>query len=180
MLEVLSRARTAALVLVCLWVPGAVALTSDREQPINIEADQVDVDDRRRVTVYKGAVVIVQGTLRITGDTVTIHYDDNRDMTKMVALGRPARFRQRAEGKADYQRARALRMEYYTAENLIVLLGEAHYDEGADKISADRIVYDTVQGRVRARTEQAGVPGGAASKPGSRVRITIVPKNKQQ
>ena len=48
------------------------ALSTDREQPINIEADQAEADDNLGVAIYKGDVVIVQGSMRILGDTVTI------------------------------------------------------------------------------------------------------------
>lgn len=177
-----ERALLAALVLA--WATAAPALSTDREQPIHIEADSAEADDARGVTIYKGDVVITQGTLRITGDHVTIHYDDDNDFTKMITLGNPARFRQLPDGKEDveanYQRARASRMEYYKADDTIVLIGNAVYGQGGDQVAADRIEYDSRNSRMKARTMTASKDGGEAAggepKKKQRVRITIQPK----
>ena len=42
---------------------GAWALPSDREQPIRVQADTAELDDKQGVAVYRGDVVITQGTL---------------------------------------------------------------------------------------------------------------------
>ena len=176
-----------ALPLLALFAAApAPALTTDREQPIEIEADSAEADDAKGVTIYKGDVIITQGTLRITGDQVTIHYDSGNDFTKMVTLGNPARFRQLPDGKKDqesnYQRARASRMEYYKAKDTIVLLGNAVYGQGGDKVAADRIDYDSRNSRMKATTVTAAKkPKDGKGKPArkGRVRITIQPKKKK-
>lgn len=168
-----------------LCSPPGLALSTDREQPIEIEADSVEADNLKGFAIYKGDVVIVQGTLKITGDHVTIHYDENGEFTKMVTLGSPANFHQLPDGKPDTpesrQRARASRMEYYKATDTIVLLGKAVYGQDGDQLAADRIEYDTRNSRMKARTMTAaakkGEPGKPKAKPG-RVRITIQPKKK--
>ena len=169
----------------------ARALSSDRDQPIVIEALTAEADNRAQVTVYRGDVVITQGTLRITGDTVWIHYDDSNSITKAISVGKPAHFRQLPDNKENYMTADADRMEYHADQDLILLLGNARYGEGTDKITAQRIVYDSRRGRVKAGTlsdaatgtsdqgnsGQADAAGGESSGP-SRVRITITPKKK--
>lgn len=184
--------RTELLLLMVLALgaaPGAHALTTDREQPIEIEADSAEADDAKRITIYKGDVVITQGTLRITGEHVTIRYDDNGNFTELISLGvpgTPARFRQLPDGKADteenYQRARASRMEYYKEKDTIVLLGNAIYGEGRNQVAADRIDYDSKTSQMKARTMTADANKDAGSKDQprkGRVRITIQPKSKQ-
>ncbi|GMQ77503.1 MAG: lipopolysaccharide transport periplasmic protein LptA [Gammaproteobacteria bacterium] len=161
---------------------GAQALATDREQPIVIEAAAAEADNRKRVTVYRGDVVITQGTLRITGDTVWIYYDDANTITKAISIGKPAKFRQLADGKEDYTTADAERMEYLADQDLILLLGNARYGEGKDEITAPRIVYDSRRGRIRA----GPIPDGGQSSESvtgepdksDRVRITITPKKK--
>ncbi len=177
--------RALLLAALLLAAPWAMALNSDREQPIQIEADSAEADDAKRITIYKGDVVITQGTLRITGDHVTIHYDESGDFTNMITLGNPARFRQLPDGKEDleanYQRARASRMEYYKQEDTIVLLGNAVYGQGGDQVAADRIDYDSKNSRMKARTMTAGKAKGGEGESGTssgRVRITIQPKKK--
>jgi lipopolysaccharide export system protein LptA len=168
--------------LVCLLAlflsQEALALSTDRDEPINIEADRAEADNAKRITTYYGDVIITQGTLKITGDTVTIEYDDQDRVTKLVSKGDPARFRQLPDGKSDvpmnYQVAQASRMEYYAIDDLIVLLGKAVYGQGGDRVAADRIVYDSVKSQMKAESSAAaGSEGGQTS---SRVRIKIEPK----
>jgi len=168
-------------VVPCLLAPPAVALTTDRGQPIEIEADRAEADDAERVTIYRGSVIIIQGSLRIEGDTVWIHYDDHDDLTKLVSVGRQAHFRQLPDGAESYRMAYADRLEYYKNNDLIVMLGNARYGEGKDQIKAERIVYDSKLARMKADTPptQAGstTTGSKPRKP-ERVRIKIVPKKK--
>ena len=164
-----------------LYCGMASALSTDSEQPINIEADRAEADDVKRTTIYRGDVVITQGTLKITGETVTIYYDENGDLTKLVSVGSPARFHQLPDGKSDipknYQKAQAKRMEYYEGKDLIVLLGNAVYGQGGDRVAAERIVYDSKRSRMKA--ESARPSSGSSEKP-DRVRIKIEPKKNKQ
>jgi lipopolysaccharide export system protein LptA len=42
-----------------------MALSSDREQPINLEADAADIDDLKGISIYTGNVVLTQGSMVI-------------------------------------------------------------------------------------------------------------------
>ena len=133
--------------------------------------------------MYRGDVIIVQGTLRITGAKVTIHSDANGDFEKMVTLGKPARFRQLPDGEEDreenYQTATASRMEYFKEKDLIVLLGNAVYGQGGDRVAADRIEYDSKHSRMVAKSVKATKTPKSkdpARTKRNRVRITIKPK----
>ena len=150
---------------------AAHALSTDREEPILIVARTAEADNKAQVTIYRGDVVITQGTLRITGDTVWIHYSDSNTITKAISVGKPAKFRQLPDGKDDYMTADAERMEYFADQDLIHLIGNARYGEGADKITAPRIDYNSHLGRAKAGPDAAG--GGSG-----KVRITITPKKK--
>lgn len=165
-----------------MFVSQALGLSTDRDKPINIEADQAEADDNLGVTIYRGDVIITQGSMRILGDTVTIHFDNNQDITKVVAKGRPAKFRQQPDGEVDFQNAEAKTLEFYTAEDTIVMLGGAHSWQGDNRIKAERIVYDTKAGKVKADSLSTA-DGGASSEEGessSRVSITIAPKKKKE
>ena len=48
------------------------ALSTDREQPIQIEADAAELDDASGITVYTGNVLVTQGTMRLWGNRLTI------------------------------------------------------------------------------------------------------------
>lgn len=175
--------RTYLSFLAVLWLflgaLDAQGLESDREEPIEIEADQAEADDEQKMTVYRGRVVITQGTLRIRGDVVTIYFDENNTISRLIAEGDLADFRQRPEEDEEFHNAQANRMEWFADKNTIVLLGNAESWQGDNRIQADRIVYDTLNGRVLADArepegEDAESPDSTASQ---RVRITITPKS---
>ena len=58
---------SAALGSVSAW-----ALPNDNEQPIRIQANEAQLDDKQGIATYKGDVIITQGSMKITGNTVTI------------------------------------------------------------------------------------------------------------
>jgi lipopolysaccharide export system protein LptA len=171
--------RALILGLTTLFAVGtAHAVSTDKEQPINIEADWAEADDARRITIYKGKVVVIQGTIRITGDVVTMYYDATRALSKMVATGRPARFRQKQDGGEQFQRAKATRMEYLVSNNTMVLIGSAELAQGTSTVTADRIVYDTARSKIKAESRPKASGTKGKPKGSGRVRITIEPSKK--
>ena len=169
------------LVVALLWwmTPHiALAVATDKDKPITIEADWAEADDARRITIYKGKVVVIQGTIRVTGDIVTMYYDSARSLSKMVVTGRPARFQQKQDGGDGYQRAKATRMEYLVGSNTLVLIYKAELSQGTSQVSADRIVYDTARSKIKAESRPTKSKGGGKSKSKGRVRIVIEPSKK--
>ncbi len=168
----------AVLTLLGLISASALALTTDREQPIHIEADRAEADESKRVTIYRGDAVITQGSLRITGETVWIYFNENDEFIKLVSVGTPAHLRQLPDGADDYRTADAKRLEYYAQKNLILLVGDAVYGQGSDRIRAERIEYDSLRGKMLARAAPTKSSDTKSSGTKSRVKIQIVPKKK--
>ena len=173
-------ARLAAGLLLAL-AADARALSTDSDQPIAIKADRAEHDDAGRTTMYRGDVVIDQGSLHILGDTVTIRFDGRDTVAKITAVGAPAHFRQLPDGGARYRKAWAKRMVYFPEQDLMVLLGEAHYEkEDGSRVQADRLAYDLLNARFKALaghgTDDAGGGDGKAGGRPERVRIEIRPK----
>jgi len=163
--------RNALVVMLTLIGSGlpalAAALSDDRNQPMYVEADRADIDDKRGVSVYRGNVKITQGTLQLTAAELTVH-SKGGDIVKAIAVGQPATYRQRPDGKDQDVEAEALRMEYFAVEQKIILLDKAQVRQAGDTFSSDKIDYDIGNDTVKA---------GAGS-PSDRVRITILPKAK--
>lgn len=160
--------RALLLLLGLGFAGGAQALSSDRQQPLTIEADTVEIDDKSGVSVYQGNVVAVQGTLELKADTVTI-YSPGRELDKVVAVGNPARYKQRPDNKTEDVRARAQRMEYYADKGKLILLEGGHLWQGKDEFSGNRIEYDTRRDVVNASMSNTGK---------ERVRIIMQPREK--
>lgn len=84
------------------------------------------------------------------------------------------------------QRARATRIEYLVPTDTMILLEDATLSEGGDRVSADRIVYDTLNGRLKAEVKPPAVAKGKdgakkkPAKPKRRVRITITPDSSKK
>ena len=147
---------------------GAHALSSDQEQPLNIDADTVEINDKTGVSVYTGNVIATQGTLVLNADIVTI-YSPQRELDKVIAEGNPARYKQRPDNKDEDVRAKAQRMEYYAAQEKLILLEGGHLWQGQDEFSGNRIEYDTRRDVVNASMSSSGK---------ERVRIIMQPRKK--
>ncbi|MBF2758723.1 MAG: lipopolysaccharide transport periplasmic protein LptA [Ectothiorhodospiraceae bacterium AqS1] len=167
-----ARRISIALILSILF-PFAHSLTTDSDEPITIEADRAERDNRSRVMVYEGDVVIEQGSLRISGERVVVHFDENDETTKMIATGAPAHIRQRPEDSDSYREAWANEVEYRIDDQQVVLTGQARYEEAGDQVRAERLVYDVQNSSFRAFAAEDDASSGEAAS--GRVRITINP-----
>ena len=158
------------------------ALSTDSDQPIDIVADGAEHDDARRMTTYRGNVVIDQGSLHISADTVVVLFDAHDRVMKITSDGTPAHFRQLPDGETSYRKAWARRMEYFPEQDLINLSGSARYEKDGSHVQADRLVYDSLNARFRALSDAAAQSSGAGApadgKKPERVRIQIKPKKK--
>jgi lipopolysaccharide export system protein LptA len=155
--------------LLSLLPVTSLGLTSDRDQPINIEADRATLNEKTGNSVYEGNVSLQQGTLVLQGSKMTVQLDDNTIDT-LVLTGAPATYRQRPDGKESDQHAEAGRIEYYAKEDRIILLDNARvWQSGDEELRSDRIVFD-----LKSNTVNAG-----SNKPGDRVHITLPPSSKQ-
>lgn len=156
-------------------VPSARADKSDREKPMNIEADRMLVDDAKKESVFEGNVVLTQGTLRLEGDRVNVRQDAD-GFQFGIAYGRPAKFRQRRDGYDEYIEGFADRLEYDGKKDLLQMFGVARLTKGTDEVRGDYISYN-------AKTEffqvlGGGKPAATPANPDGRVRAVILPKPK--
>ncbi|WP_439817047.1 LptA/OstA family protein [Zavarzinia sp. CC-PAN008] len=53
----------------------ALGLAADQDQPISINADSLDVDQKAKVATFRGNVLAVQGETRLKASEVRVHYD---------------------------------------------------------------------------------------------------------
>ena len=66
---------------------------ADREQPIEVRARSVEVNEKTGVSVYRGDVIVRQGSLELRGDLVEIRTRDKKP-ERIDAYGKPATARQ--------------------------------------------------------------------------------------
>ena len=151
----LSRLRIAALVIGLLVCGQAQSLPDDRDQPIRITADTAIRDEKQGFTVYSGNVHMIQGSLDIVADKLTI-YHENAEADKIVAEGNPAKMKQLPALDEEMVRARAQTIEYYKLEDRVHLKIDAHItrDDGSS-VTGDSIDYYIAEELIRADSEQS-------------------------
>lgn len=138
------------LVLLALAAPAiAHALASDREQPVKVSADKIEVNQKTGRSTYTGNVVLVQGTLRIEANEVIVHLR-NGALDKVFAKGKPVTFRQRLDGEAEEIFGAALRVQYYALENRVDLFDRVTFRQGTDTFQSPVVHYDITTTRLTA------------------------------
>ena len=165
----MSRRRTEPLLLLSLlglFAGAAAALETDRQQPLHIQADRVELDNRKGIGTYRGNVVVDQGTLHLEADLLVLH-KRGEELERLEATGEPVRFRQRPDNASADVEGEALRLEYRTDQDRLLLNGAAEVRQGGDRFSGERIEYDTVRALVNASGTGTG---------NGRVHAVIQPK----
>ena len=156
-------------VLLLALVPGAMtsALPDDQDQPIRITADTAIRDEKQGFTVYSGNVHMIQGSLDIEADKITI-YHATAQADKIIAEGKPARMQQKPAVDEPLVRARAEVIEYFKIENRVHLTKDAHITQDGSSVTGDSIDYFIAEQLVKAESDK--------ETEGNRVRVVIEPQ----
>lgn len=150
----------------------AYALPSDSAQPINIQADSAEMDDKRGVAIYRGDVVITQGTLKITGDTVTITLNNQGEIDLFTSEGKPAYYEQLPAADKKIVQAYGLTIQYFAKNEKIIIMDQAKVIQQSNTFRGEKIIYDTQRQIVTAgRGKQ-----GTITTPAPRINMVIQPK----
>lgn len=144
------------IVLLIGLLPGsAIGLSTDREQPILIKAEQVEIDRTRGFSRYQGHVRFQQGSLVIHGGMVLLYHKDGV-IEKAIIHGNPASFQQTPDkGEASIV-SRANKMEYIAQSSRLFLFESAKVSQGNNSFSGEKIEYDIVKGTVVANKGVTG------------------------
>jgi len=162
------------LALLVLLASGmALAEKADRDKPIDLEADNLSVNDAKKISTYNGNVVLTQGTLTIHADRMIVR-EDAEGFQHSTSTGNPTTFRQKMEGKDEYIQGSGQRIEYDGRMDKVQLYTKAWVKRGEDIVHGDYIMYD-------ANAEYAEVIGGpqaaTPTNPKGRVHAVIQPKS---
>ena len=162
------------------------ALTSDRSKPATIDADEVEFDFRTGTRTYKGNVVVVQGTLKITGDKIVVQYDDSgQEIQTATSWGTPATFKQRPDGKDADVYGEGDTIVLNETKNTLTLIEDALMKQAGNTAQGKQIVYhmDTDKMTVQSERQQKKAEGGDKTttqkeeKKPKRAHVTILPQD---
>jgi lipopolysaccharide export system protein LptA len=149
---------------------------SANKEPINIDADRLDVFDKESRAVFAGNVVAVQGDTTMKCTTLTVFYEQNRQRTAGGArpVAAPQGGGDNAIKKIDCkgpvtivsktQVATGDNATFDRVANRVFLLGNVALTDGPNVTRGERIVYDLNSGVANVETA-----------PGGRVKALFVP-----
>lgn len=167
-----------SVILFALFSQASLALETDRQQPINIEADRAEFDRKEGTAVYLGNVVLQQGSLIIYADKIAL-MRDQEELQEAIAYGSPARFQQQINAQGGQTKARSLTMKFDTMNQQVTLLEEAFLQQDENEFTGDKIIYDTETEKVSAN----GLPKTnkqAGQKRTGRIKLIIQPRTQQK
>ena len=127
--------------LVCmLCAPGLEALQTDRQQPLEINADTSDGTLGDGLSELRGNVLIRQGSLVISADVAEVEKVEGR-VREVILIGEPVHLEQEIEQQGRVL-ATANRIEYRVATGVVTLTGDADVQHPQYRVSGDVLNYD--------------------------------------
>jgi lipopolysaccharide export system protein LptA len=142
------HARILCLLAAALAAP-AQALDADRQMPFQMDAAKVEIDQKTGTAVYRGNVVMSQGSLRIEADKVVGKMEKGQ-LTTVTATGKPVKVRALLEDSDQELLANAQRIVFRANTRELELTGEAWVRQGANEFRAQQIRYALDEQRLQA------------------------------
>ena len=163
------KAFTRILAVFCLFAGGSAfaqgaqvafgGLQHDTTLPVEVTADQLQVDQSDGSATFSGNVVIGQGEMRLSAAQVLVNYTTGQDTTGEIE-------EMRASGGVTLvtgaEAAEAREAVYSIDKGTIVLSGDVILTQGRNALSGERMVVDlrsgvgTMEGRVRTILQSGG------------------------
>jgi lipopolysaccharide export system protein LptA len=138
------RVRMTNLVMIAMLtlgtLSGAWALESDRQQPLDVNADFTDGTLGDGLAVLKGNVEIRQGSLLIKADVAEVEKFEGK-VRSVLLTGAPVHLEQEIENEGLVQ-AQASRIDYQVAAGIVTLTGNADVKHPQYHITGEVLEYD--------------------------------------
>lgn len=162
------------------FVSPVFALATDREQPIEVHADQFNGDEVKQTAVYSGNVSVDQGSMNLLGARLELRITP-KGYRQATITGSPARFKQQRDPNPktpnidEWVHAQASRIVYDEETDTVTLTGGAKLSrtengQQKDMTQGEKIVYDM-------RFARSSVDGGVVGGKRQRVTTIIAPRS---
>ena len=131
-------------------------LSSSSKDPIEIEADELEVQDRDKTAVFRGNVRLVQGPTTLRASSITVYYagratGTNQQISKVEARGpvRVTNLDQTASGDL---------ATFQMATQILTLTGNVILTKGSNELRGQRLIVNlkTGESRVEAPNNKSG------------------------
>ncbi|MBU3627781.1 lipopolysaccharide transport periplasmic protein LptA [Polynucleobacter sp. AP-Reno-20A-A9] len=126
---------------------------ADQDKPVILEAEKVSVNDVKQIYDLNGQVLLIKGSIIVTGEDSHIEVD-SQGYEFIDVVGTPeavASFRQRREGLADeFMQGRGAQVTYDAKTEYLTLTGDASLKrllnmQMLDQLKGWKIEYDDVK-----------------------------------
>lgn len=135
----------------------------DRNQPIEITSQKLEVLQQQRQSVFTGEVVAKQSEMTLYAEKLIVYFQKDQDQVeRLEAIG--------AVRVTQLDRiATAEKAVFHQADETLVLIGNAEVTQGKNRVSGDEITIYLKENRTLIKSSEKG-----------RVKATIVPEKKQE
>lgn len=116
----------------------------DTEQPIDIVADELKVDQDKKLAIFEGAVEVTQGDLKFLTETLRVYYetDGSSENPKIARLDATGRVRLESPGES----AEGNWAVYDVKSKTVTIVGDVWLKRENSEIRGERLEIDLVSG----------------------------------
>ena len=149
-----KRKLLALLFTVGLFSTAVNAKDGDEKQPIDVNADRSEYDDKAGIQRLIGNVEIVQGSLKIKAEEIAIHLKNKR-LARIEGSGNPIRFEQLNNADEPIV-GEATAIDYNAIDGTLILTGAARLQQPRQELNSNRIVFNSRAQTVKAEGGEEG------------------------
>lgn len=114
----------------------------DLAQTIYFESDTLSYNNETKLGIYQGHIKLTQGNGVLTADYATSYSDQNGQVTKVIAIGNPARYRALIFPNRPKLIATGNTIYYYPQKDWLEAMGNAEIVQGQNHVKGPQINYD--------------------------------------
>ncbi len=138
-----------SLLIILFSSHASFALPEDSQQEIRIASDSAFMDKVQGQLVYSGHVEMIQGTLNIQADRITLIRNDD-GLQQVIAEGKPARYEQTIVANEGTTHAYGDTIIFHAANEELTLLKNAGFKKQGNIFEGDKIVYLMKEQKIKA------------------------------
>lgn len=139
---------------------------SDSDQPVIINSDYAEFDDKNGLATYTSNVVTDQGSRHLTADTLVIQRGADNEISLITATGAPAEFKAQPDLNKAMTYGKAKTIKYYPDEDKALFIENAELIQNDNIIKGQLLTYYFNTGLLISQSTQA-----------SRTTVILQPKN---
>jgi lipopolysaccharide export system protein LptA len=144
----------------------------DKNQPIEITADELEILQPNRKAEFRGNVVAVQGNVTIKSQIMKVYYRTAAERSANLGAVSKIEVERNVHLQTPEESARASRGIYQVDQGQILLVGDVILARGQNVLKGNRLDYDL---NTQKSLLTSGDTGGSTPQKGGRVKGVFMP-----